>query len=89
MAMWTKGVVQGPRRYIVREWEETLVVMRFCAKMASLDTAHSLLSGRVAATSVLRNGAVLEEAMRRIRGAIGVSGANRWPLACLQESSVF
>lgn len=55
--------------------------------MASLDAAYLSLSGSVAATIGLRHRAVLEEAMQLIGSAISVSGPNRWPLACLQESS--
>ena len=85
----SKGVVEWLRRDIGGEWEETLIVMTFCATMASLDAAYAGHSGGVPAKSGLRHGAVIEEAMLHIRSAIGVSGKNRWPLACLQESSAF
>ena len=77
------------RRDIGGEREEMLIVMTFCATMASLDAAYAGYSGGAPAKSELRHGAVIEEAVQHIRSAIGVSGENRWPLACLQESSAF
>jgi Ca-activated chloride channel family protein len=80
----SKGIIEWLRRDISMGRDEALIVMAFCTAMASMGAAGSRQPGGAPATSDRRYGTALEEAMQHIQSAMAISGANRWPLACLQ-----